>query len=67
MMLQSVLQPLSNSGVLYCRNVIQLQPYRCTATMQQLNPSQKWAFSALKCLGTLSRAMGYLVGTHPGS
>ena len=33
--------------------------------MQQLNPSQGWAFTSLKCLGTLSRAMGYLVSTCP--
>ncbi len=35
--------------------------------MQKLNPSQKWALSALKYLGALSRAMGYLVSTRPVS
>ena len=33
--------------------------------MQQLNRSQMWALTTLKCLGTLSRAMGYLVSACP--
>lgn len=43
---------------------IVLHPYRCQAAMKELSArrdKQQWAYKPLSTLGTLARAMGYLV------
>lgn len=63
---KGLLKPLVAKGIIEPLDVVKLHPYRAQAMLQRIgtqrNHPHKWAMGALSKLGTLARAMGYLVG-----
>lgn len=63
---QSRMKQLQDAGLLQCHNVVMLNPYYCQTTMGLLASRRdakqlQWAYSHLKIMMSLARAMGYLV------
>ncbi|KAG6885932.1 hypothetical protein C0993_007434 [Termitomyces sp. T159_Od127] len=56
------LKPLRQKGILYgSPDPVKFHPYSAQARMNQLRKEQKWAYLPLSRLGSLARAMGYLI------
>lgn len=71
LLFQKEVNRLAEKNIVHIHDVVRLHYYRCNAERQSLQrkPEGKanpWAYSCLTYLGTLARAMGYLVSafTH---
>ncbi|KAJ7492863.1 hypothetical protein FB451DRAFT_1219867 [Mycena latifolia] len=60
-LMNSVLKPLQERGVMYASNPVNMHTYTAQMKMQALKPDQRWAYSPLANLSSLARAMGYLI------
>ncbi|KAG6891407.1 hypothetical protein C0992_007186 [Termitomyces sp. T32_za158] len=56
------LKPLSQRGILWgSPDPVKFHPFSAQARLSQLDKEQKWAYTPLLRLGSLARAMGYLI------
>ncbi|KAJ7293338.1 hypothetical protein C8J57DRAFT_1268767 [Mycena rebaudengoi] len=60
-LMNTILKPLENRGVMHNQNPVHMHPYAAQAKMGQLKPDQKWSYTALAKLSSLARAMSYLI------
>ncbi len=66
LLVQSRMKQLQDAGLLQCHDVVMLHPYYCQTVMGSLASRRdaeqlQWAYSHLKAMMSLARAMGYLV------